>query len=429
MSPPRRVLEPRHFGAFRCLGADCEDTCCDGWAVTVDKPTYEKYRQHPDSAWRARFEQLIAINPAGAGDHDYARIELATTTCPFLSEGLCSIHQKLGEECLSVTCASFPRVWNVVDQVLEKSLDMGCPEAARQALLDPDPMDFQERAIAESGPNGPEFSPARVSVVNSASGVRPDKPYRHFGAVRAFVVWLLQNRAQPLWKRLLILGLFCDKLQEMAAGAGEAGIPALVQAYRDAVSAGLFEDTVNQLPARPAVLLETVAELILFRITSDFTNRKFLASYQEFMDGLEWGADSTMEQLASRYSAASAQYYTPFLSRHPHILEHYLVNYVYRGLFPFGPQESTYGLRVQNIRRSIHTEFMLMAAYFAMVQTLLVGLAGFHKESFGTEHVIRVIYTFTRTFEHSLAFPARLMQTLAEKGLDNPAGVAVLVRN
>ena len=46
----------------------------------------------------------------------------------------------------------------------------------------------------------------------------------------------------------------------------------------------------------------------------------------------------------------------------------------------------------------------------------------------GVAHVIQVIYTFTRSFEHSLAFPDRVRQTLAEKGLDDPAGVAVLVK-
>src|SRR5215471_2945898 len=109
MRNPTRFLEPRHFGKFQCLGADCEDTCCDGWAVTIDRSTYEKYQACSDPDWRGRFEKLVTINQSTT-DHDYARIQLAATTCPFLAEGLCSIHKTLGEEYLSVTCASFPRV-------------------------------------------------------------------------------------------------------------------------------------------------------------------------------------------------------------------------------------------------------------------------------------------------------------------------------
>ena len=423
MQTPTRLLEPRHLSAFQCLGGDCEDTCCDGWAITVDKPAYERYQQCPDPAWRASFDKLVTIQATGATDHNYARIALSSSTCPFLAEGWCSIHKQLGESYLPVTCARFPRVWNVVDGVLEKSLDLGCPEAARVALLDPESMTFQQ---ADWDPR--EFSTLRVSAIDSSRGAGLEKPYRHFAVVRAFVVKLLQNRAHPLWKRLAILGLFCDKLQEMAAGGDEQGVPQMIQAYEEAVSAGLFDETLSQLPARTALQLETVVELIVARITSDFTNRQFLASYKEFMDGLGWGADSSMEQIDSRYREAYAQYCAPFLNRHEHILEHYLVNYVWRGLFPFGPQENTYALRDPNRQRSIHAEFQLMAVYFSMIQALLTGLAGFHKEFFGAQHVIQVIYTVTRTFEHSVAFPQRVMQTLGEKGLDNPAGVAVLLK-
>jgi len=417
-----RSLEPLHFAGFRCLGADCEDTCCDGWAVPIDKPTYEKYQLCPDPQWHASFQKLIAINTANATDHDYARIQLSTTTCPFLSEGLCSIHKNLGEEYLSVTCASFPRVGNVVDQVLEKSLDLGCPEAARRALLGREPMAFEESAF-----HGQYFSPARISAIDTGSGLRPEKPYPHFRAAREFVVWLLQNRAHPLWKRVLILGFFCDKLEEAGAGAAGPPIPELVQEYQEAVSSGLFEHTLNQSPSQPAVRLETVLELIVARITSDFTNRRFLGCYKEFMDGIQWSPDSNMDDICVRYGEAHSRYCAPFLIRHEYMLEHYLVNYVYRCLFPFGPQESTCKIRDSNIERSIHNQFTLLAVYFSIIQTLLGGMAGLHKEAFGASQVIQLIYTFTRTFEHSLTFPQRVIQMLDEKGLNNPEGVAMLI--
>jgi lysine-N-methylase len=419
-----RSLEPRHFAAFRCLGADCEDTCCDGWAVTIDKPTFEKYQHCPDAQWRDSFQNLIAINTSNPTDHDYARIQLTTTTCPFLADGLCSIHKNLGEAYLSVTCASFPRVWNVVDGVLEKSLDLGCPEAARRVLLDQQSLAFVPGAV-----NGQDFSAARVSAIDSSAGDRPGKPFHYFPAVRDFVLWLLQNRTLPVWKRVLLLGFFCDKLQETAATADAAPIPDLLEAYRSAISGGLFEDALQQLPANPVVRLESVLELIVARITSDFTNRRFLDCYKQFMDGISWGPNSTMDEISSRYQAAHAQYYAPFLSRHEFMLEHYLVNYVCRTLFPFGPQESTYRLRDQNIERSIHGEFVLMAVYFAIIETLLCGMAGFHKDAFGPAQVVQVIYTFTRTFEHSLAFPDRVIRALDEKGLNHIEGIAVLVKN
>ncbi|WXR62260.1 hypothetical protein WG909_03245 [Peptostreptococcaceae bacterium AGR-M142] len=35
------VLVPTYFKDFRCIGASCEDTCCKGWDVFVDKNAYK----------------------------------------------------------------------------------------------------------------------------------------------------------------------------------------------------------------------------------------------------------------------------------------------------------------------------------------------------------------------------------------------------
>ncbi|HVP46520.1 MAG TPA: flagellin lysine-N-methylase [Bryobacteraceae bacterium] len=423
MRTPARILEPGHFARFRCIGADCEDTCCDGWAVPVDRAAYEKYRDCTDPEWRASFEKLVTIQPANPTDHDYARIRLETTTCPFLSDGLCSIQKSFGEDYLPATCASFPRVWNIVDQVLEASLDLGCPEAARVVLLGPEPMSFVEKPM-----DGRDLQMMSAGAVDTSCGGHHGKPYRHLLPSRAFAVRLLQNRALALWKRLLILGFFCDKLQEMGSSKDEPQIPGIIQAYDEAVLAGSFDAMLDGLSPHLSLRIETVVELIVARITSDFTNRRFLQCYKELMDGLHWGNDSTMDQITSRYGAVHARYVAPFLATHSYMLEHYLVNRVYRGLFPLGPQESTSTLRVQHAQRSIHDEFMLLAVHYAIIETLLVGVAGLYTNAFASEHVIRVIYSSTRTLEHSLTFSQRVIQVLEEKGLNSVQGAAVLIK-
>lgn len=423
MRAARCILEPRHFAAFRCIQADCEDTCCDGWAVPVDKLTYQKYRDCPDPRWRASFEKLITIHPASSTDHDYARIRLDHSACPFLSVGLCSIHRDLGEDYLPVACATFPRTWNIVDQVLELSLNLACPEAARVVLLDPEPMSFEEKPH-----RGGDDHLLPAGLVDTSRPGEPGKPYAHFLLARTFAVRLLQRRQLPLWKRLLILGFFSDKLQEMAFGNDDAQIPDMIAAYDQASSTGSFDVLLDPLSANLSLRLETVVELILARITSDFTNLRFRQSYQEFMDGLLWTPESTMEQLTARFLALRTQYFEPFLDAHGHMLEHYLVNYAHRTLFPFGPQETTSGLGERTGRRSIHEQFMLLAVYYAIIETLLVGLTGFYKEAFNQEHVIRVIYTSARTFEHSLTFSGRIFQLLEEKGLNSVQSAAVLLK-
>jgi lysine-N-methylase len=419
---PVKRLQPRSYHAFRCIGAECEDTCCVGWIVNIDKLTFQAYQACDDPELGPRLQELVTINAASNSDDSHARINLSGSGCPFLSEGLCGIQKKLGSQYLSIMCSKYPRVMNVVDDVLERSLDLSCPEAARLVLLDPNPLEFDE----DEGPSHDQRlgHPPVLRTLSEDSS----KPYQYLREIRGYVIWLLQYRAYPLWKRLVILGSFCDELQEIAAAGRYSETLEVVEAYRDAVDRDLFGEAVTNHAARPAEQLEVVLELIVARISSDFTAPRFLACYQEFMRGIEWTAESSMDDIGRRYTAAFSDHYAPFMSRHDHMLEHDLVNYVYRTLFPLGPQESGQA-SVPHRSGSIRDQCLRMMIHYAIIQTVLIGLAGFHKENFATGHVIQVIQSFTKAFEHSLTFPERALQILAEKGVATCAGFAILVRN
>jgi lysine-N-methylase len=148
---PEKLLQPGYFDAFQCIGSACEDTCCVGWIVHVDKSTFDKYQKCSDPECGTSLRTLITINENSSNDDDYAKIAFNEPGCPFLSESLCSIQQRLGEEYLSNMCATYPRVMNRVDEVLQRSLDLSCPEAARVALLDPKPMEFSEQEYGDGG--------------------------------------------------------------------------------------------------------------------------------------------------------------------------------------------------------------------------------------------------------------------------------------
>src|SRR5579862_3256125 len=104
---PVKLLQAQHYDTFRCIGAECEDTCCDGWGVTVDRKTYDKYQNCGDPELRSSFRDLVTINTAATSNDDYAMFKLTETHCPFLAQGLCSIQTKLGEDYLSDTCATY----------------------------------------------------------------------------------------------------------------------------------------------------------------------------------------------------------------------------------------------------------------------------------------------------------------------------------
>jgi lysine-N-methylase len=420
---PGKRLQPRSYHRFRCIGADCEDTCCIGWIVNLDKRTYETYQRCDDPELGPRLRDLVTINPDSLSDQSYARITLSGSGCPFLADGLCSIQAKLGEDYLSTMCARYPRVMNIVDDVLQRSLDLSCPEAARIVLLDANPIQFDD----DEGPQH-DSRVGHLSVLTTSSE-NSGKPYRFFREIRDFVIWLLQCREYPLSKRLVILGSFCDELHDAASAGRSSETLEIVESHRDSAQRDLPDSSLIDRSSPPAEFLETVLELIVGRITSDFTPPRFLACYQEFMHGIKWTAQSSMEDLGRQYATVYSQCYAPFMKQHEYMLENYLVNYVYRTLFPLAPQQTNRELVAHGASGSVRDQCLLLMVHYAIIQTVLVGVAGFQKTQFTSEHVVKVIQSFTKAFEHSLTFPGRALQTLAEKNVTSCAALAMLIRS
>ncbi len=414
MPPSGKVTQPARFAAFRCVGAECEDNCCGFWRVMVDKPAHDRFRSCSDPQLKPLLDEFVTINTNDPSDENFARINFAGTgaTCPFLSESLCSMHTRFGEDFLANICATYPRLQTRVDGVLEKSLDLSCPEAARLALLNPEPMTFVDGDASQDAPPR-----GLMPMLDTANPARPSAPYKYFHEVRSRVVSLLQHRAQPLWKRLLIVGLLCDKLEAIGSGEEQDQIPNLLASYAGAVQTRVFDAILNALRVEPAAQLDLVRELIDLRLSAEPVGPRFLQCHREFSEGIQQG-----------YAQAFSAYYQPFMSRHEHILEHYLVNYCWRNLFPFGQEDdAVHKWSVHRSDQSIRAEYTLMTAYYAIVRAVLVGMAGLYKAEFGEAHVIRGIQSFAKGFEHSLHFGDKAIRLLKDKGMVSAQSLAVLV--
>ena len=136
-----------------------------------------------------------------------------------------------------------------------------------------------------------------------------------------------------------------------------------------------------------------------------------------------------MDDIGRRYALAFSQYYEPFMTQHEHMLEHWLVSYVHRTLFPLGPQTANAEPDGNHTPDSIRDQFLLMMVNYAVIQTVLVGLTGLYKTDFAAEHVIQVVQSTTRAFGHSLTFPDSALEILADKGVRTCASLAILLRN
>lgn len=53
------ILEINGYSDFNCLGPECEDDCCKGWRIVVDKNTYFKYLSIKDKEIRNSITRSI----------------------------------------------------------------------------------------------------------------------------------------------------------------------------------------------------------------------------------------------------------------------------------------------------------------------------------------------------------------------------------
>ena len=120
---------PKYYHNFKCIAADCPDSCCKGWDVVVDEES-ERYYSSIDGKIADKIKKVTVTDEDG--DRIFA---LNEGKCPFWNnDKLCDIYISLGKEHLCKTCRNFPRITQDYGSFVEHSLSLACPEAARLIL-------------------------------------------------------------------------------------------------------------------------------------------------------------------------------------------------------------------------------------------------------------------------------------------------------
>ena len=197
-------LKPSYYDQFACIGGACEDTCCAGWRIDIDKKSYQKYKNEKNPTIKDALKKNIQRNRQGQNDLQYGKFKLdADGKCTMLDEeNLCTIQKTLGEKALCHTCTIYPRQNIQINQTIEKSLDTSCPEAARLILLNKNGIDFIEDEV-----DIPTFS---FNYLEQQDEIRD-----YFWVNRMFMIQVLQNRTHPIELRLLLIGLYMKKLESL----------------------------------------------------------------------------------------------------------------------------------------------------------------------------------------------------------------------
>ena len=182
------ITRPDYYQDFECIADKCEDTCCAGWQIVIDKETLKKYTKI-----KGNFKKEILKNVnwfQGTFKQDKSK------RCAFLNDrNLCDLYLSQGEEGFCKTCREYPRHTEEFEGVREITLSISCPEVARILMNRMEPVRFLSEE-KEGEEEFEDFDPFLYSILEDA---------------RKEMITILQNRNLTISDRvLLVLGMAHD---------------------------------------------------------------------------------------------------------------------------------------------------------------------------------------------------------------------------
>lgn len=392
----RPVLVPKYVTQFQCIGAACEDTCCAGWNVTLDKPVVQFYRRIKTGPLAGRLKDCIKRERSQPSDARYASIRLDASTgeCPFLEDRWCAIQLHQGEIALSDTCSIYPRSTRLVAGQLEQGLALSCPEAARKALLSPDAFEFVLHELT-----------VRKSAID-CSAAHSGFSAEQMSEIRIFCMQLMRTDGLALWQRLAVLGVFCERLEAWIAGSKETGLNELIDGFVCTVESG---EVLTALAERQPNYDVQAQLFAIFLYRKDEISKSTMLStvrqrvQQRVLDGLgglENASDSQV--LVRNYCEGLELLQVCLTEKAPFLLEHYLLNEIFSGLFPFGS-------------RSVYSHYLQLVSRFGVLRLMLAGRCHANP-ALSKEELVETVQVFCRSFQHDIFFAERVDGVLRNTG-------------
>ncbi|EMD1178607.1 flagellin lysine-N-methylase [Vibrio harveyi] len=311
----KTTVTPKYVLDFACIGSACEDHCCHGWNINIDRDTYHFMTRK--SVMKIKASEMILRT---RGESSYARIKLNTEgECPFRqADGLCEVHAKHGHERLSQTCKTYPRLRSVRGDQIQHSLTLSCPEAARKILLDPCAMQFDIQSEFD-----PKFKPLKYT------------PPQGHEVIRELFLTLLSNNEQTFEQNVFTFGI---ALKQLAKADDSAWLSTFEQVLNQVNSGHIqtyYADLKPVTELHTTYLLKGYNAFFALGVLGEKThvlNRLNLLN-EQLKSALTEAEDDIAQQQAVLVKGYNEHYQTYFATR-PYIWVNYFIYQMYQQDFP-----------------------------------------------------------------------------------------------
>ncbi|HBJ2620964.1 TPA: flagellin lysine-N-methylase [Clostridium botulinum] len=390
-----KIIYPSYIDKFQCIGGKCEDNCCIGWDIDIDKETFKRYHKVKDETMKKMFQKNVHNNKFCTNENlDYGRIKLnKAKRCPFLDdENYCLIQGKFGEDYLSSVCTQFPRVLNKVDDHYEICLDSACPEAARIILSSKEKIDFKEseKSLGKYTMSG---------VLDTRLSEFKNTPIKYFKEIRDFSIKIIQNRKLNISSRLYVLGDFLNKLEDLEIHK----IKEFINKYDIEVESKNYKRERMNYALQVSFFKNVVDSL---DIVNEIDSDKFKNYTKELLKGYNIKDNNSVIENADEYINAFERYAETYIENNSYIFENYFVNFIYNNLFPFS--ESDY----------MFEGYIMLLFRYSLMRFYLVGKY-IYNEKDSKEDMIEFIQVFIKAVEHDKNYRSEILEYIKENSFDN----------
>ena len=398
-----KLVYPKYVDEFKCIGGECEDNCCIGWDVDIDKITFKEYSNVKNNEIEELLHNNVFKNKNFTDENwDYGKVKLNNQKrCPLLNEkNYCKIQCSLGEDFLSNVCTSFPRIINKIDDQYEMSLDLACPEAARLILSRKEGLD-----ITESEKKFNKY------IINDEIETNSDEEswLKYFKEIREFSINIIKNRNFTLSERLYVLGDFLENLEcidyeidDVYEFINEYDVASVINSYKKdnlnyIFQVSFFNNMINSLD-----------------IVNEIDSETFKKYTKEVLNGINAKDNYDIEKNADKYINEFKNYIEKYVNKNDYIFENYLVNFMYNNLFPFSEGEYMFDA------------YIMLLIRHSLMRFYLIGMYSYNKTDSG-ENIIKFIQVFAKAIEHDKNYLEEILDYIKENEFDNMEFASMLL--
>ena len=364
---------PKYMEKFKCIGSECTDTCCAGWDINIDENSLERYKNSTGVLKRLVDGKFLV----GDTNDDFFNagymILKDGSMCPFLNENmLCDIHGGVGEENLCITCKSYPRIFNIVDGIYEKSALASCEEICRLALMSKEKMEF-----IEVDENLDEDNVEIRRIIDTEAFAGTESLIQYFWEIRILSINIIQFSEYSIDERLSILKRFYSKIDSLKLEGDWEGLEEFFEDdskgifnYQEYIKESLKVDERFSAIIGHNDIIKKIRSPRLKKYAEDYRNNILLDRNKDLYNDIT----EKIEEILKDYA---------------YVVENYLVNQIFKDLIPFNKGE--------DMMASVN----VLINIYKLIKEYLKGRIYKSKERIMAEEVVSVIQAISKDLEHN----------------------------